>query len=155
VSFNQQATTRIAIRDGRALVENWDWGREDNRLVVKGGVSLAGSPQLDVTATTALDLRLLNAFVPDARLAGRADGELRVSGPAQSPSIDGYVTASGGEARTANPRLVVTDLGGTVTLAGDTLTVERMTASVNGGSAEIAGSLRHQSLTPIAGELTL
>ena len=124
VAFDQQTTTRVAIGNGRATIDSWNWGRGDNRVALRGGVALAADPVLDVTANAALDLRLLNAFAPAARTAGRADAEIRLSGTAQAPALDGYLTVSDGETRVADPRLVVGDMTGTVTLAGDLLTLE-------------------------------
>jgi len=154
VAFDQQAPTRLAIGDGRVTVESWTWGRENNRVVLRGGVALGADPALDLTADAALDLRLLNAFSPAARTGGRADAELHLGGTAKAPAIDGYLTISDGETRVANPRLVVDDLNGTVMLGGDTLTLRGVSATVNGGSAEVTGALHHRWLVPLDGAIT-
>ena len=44
----------------------------------------------------------------------------------------------------ADPRVIVSDLSGTVTLARDTITLERIWASLNGGDAEISGTVRQR-----------
>ncbi len=155
VAFDQQTTTRVAIGNGRATIDSWNWGRGDNRVALRGSVALAADPALDVTATAALDLRLLNAFAPAARTAGRADAEIRLSGTAQAPALDGYLTVSDGETRVADPRLVVGDMVGTVTLAGDRLTLNGVSATVNGGDAEMTGSIRHRWFVPVDGAITL
>jgi outer membrane protein assembly factor BamA/autotransporter translocation and assembly factor TamB len=155
VPFDQQVPTRLVIGDGRLTVEAWEWGRGDNRLAVRGGATLGGDPSLSLTATSVLDLRVLNILTPGARVLGRADSEIRITGSVKSPTLDGWVTFSNGEARIANPRLVVSDVTGTVTLAADTVTFQRMFASVNGGDSEIAGTLRHRWFTPLGGRLTM
>jgi outer membrane protein assembly factor BamA/autotransporter translocation and assembly factor TamB len=155
VSFDQQRPTRLVVRNGRLEVADWDWGRGDNHLALSGGLMLQGSHALDVTATSVLDLRLLGAFTGVARPAGRADAQIRLGGTATEPTIDGFVTFTNGELRMAEPRLIVSDLAGTVTFARDTLRLERLWASVNGGGTEIAGSLRHQWLKPLDGAITL
>jgi outer membrane protein assembly factor BamA/autotransporter translocation and assembly factor TamB len=154
VSFDQQTTTRLVVGDGRVTVDTLNWGREDNRVAVRGGITLGEDPALDLVATSTLDLRLLNIVTPTARVLGRADAEMRVGGTASAPTIDGFVTVSNGEARVADPRLIVGDLAGTVTLAGDRLTLEHLSATVNGGNAVLAGSIRHRWLTPLDGEVT-
>ena len=88
-------------------------------------------------------------------MLGRADSEIRVTGSVRSPTLDGWVTFSNGEARIANPRLVVSDVTGTVTLAADTVTFERIFASLNGGDSEIAGTLRHHWFTLLGGRITM
>ena len=155
VPFDQQVPTRVAVRDGRLSVEAWEWGRDDNRLTVRGGATLSGDPSLNLVATSVLDLRVLNILTPAARVGGRADSEIRLTGSVKAPKLDGWVTFSNGEARIANPRLVVSDVTGTVTLAADTLTFQRVFASVNGGDSEIAGTLRHRWFTPLGGRITM
>jgi outer membrane protein assembly factor BamA len=155
VAFDQQAPTRLAIAGGRVTVESWTWGRDDNRVVLRGGLALGADPALDLTATAALDLRLLNAFAPAARTSGRADAEIHVGGTAKAPALDGYLTLSDGDTRIANPRLVVDDLNGTVMLGGDTLSLRGVSATVNGGSAEVTGSFHHRWLVPLDGAITL
>src|SRR5262249_3283962 len=155
VSFDQQAPTRLTVSGGRVTIDTWRWGRDENRVVLRGGATLASDPALALTATAALDLRLFNALVPSVRTTGRADAEIHLAGTAQAPALDGYVTVGGGEARVADPRLIVSDITGTITLAGDTMTLHRVWASVNGGDSELSGTLHHRWLVPVDGALTL
>jgi outer membrane protein assembly factor BamA/autotransporter translocation and assembly factor TamB len=155
VSFDQQRPTRLVVRNGRVDVADWDWGRGDNHLVLSGGLMLGGTQALDITARTALDLRLLGAFTGRARPGGRADAQIRVGGTVNDPAVDGFVTFANGELRVANPRLIVSDLTGTLTFARDTITLERLWAAVNGGGTEIAGSVHHRWFKPIDGAITI
>jgi len=155
VSFDQQTPTRLLVHDGRVDVAAWDWGRADNHVILTGGVSLGDAHALDITAKTALNMGLLNAFTRTGRTAGRADGEIRLGGTVAAPTIDGFVTFAEGELRMNDPRLIVTDLTGTVTLNRDALTLERIYATVNGGAAEIAGSIHHRWFQPLDGQITL
>ena len=155
VSFDQQAPTGLIVRGGRLEVASWEWGRGDNRVVLAGGLRLGDNQALDLTARTSLDLRLLTPFTGMARPAGRADAEIRIGGTTADPTVDGFVTFAGGELRLADPRIVVSDLSGTVTLARDTITLERIWASMNGGDAEISGTVHHRWFTPGAGSLSV
>ncbi len=153
--LDQQTTTRVSIRDGRVSVDAWEWGGGDNRLAVRGGATLGANSTLNLAATSVLDLRVLNILTPSTRVVGRADAEIRLGGTVRAPTLDGWVTVSNGEARLANPRLIVSDVTGTVTLAADTITVERVFAYVNGGESEIAGTLQHRWFTPLGGRITM
>ena len=153
--LDQQTTTRVSIREGRVTVDAWEWGRGDNRLTVRGGATLGANSTLSLAATSVLDLRVLNILTPSTRVAGRADAEIRLGGTVRAPTLDGWVTVSNAEARIANPRVIVSDVTGTVTLAADTITVERAFAYLNGGESEIAGTLRHRWFTPLGGRLTM
>jgi outer membrane protein assembly factor BamA/autotransporter translocation and assembly factor TamB len=154
VPFDQQSATRLRVADGRVTVDTWQWGRDENRVSLRGSAPLDPSGTLDLVANATLDLRLLNVLTPDARIVGRAYSEIRLGGTAQSPAANGYLTFSEGEARVADPRLIVGDLAGTITFAGDTLTLQQLSATVNGGDAVISGSIRHRLLTPVDGTIT-
>jgi outer membrane protein assembly factor BamA/autotransporter translocation and assembly factor TamB len=153
--LDQQTTTRVSIREGRVTVDAWEWGRGDNRLAVRGGATLGANSTLNLAATSVLDLRVLNILTPSTRVVGRADAEIRLGGTVRAPTLDGWVTVSNGEARVANPRLIVSDITGTVTLAADTITVERVFAHLNGGESEIAGTISHRWFTPLGGRITM
>jgi outer membrane protein assembly factor BamA/autotransporter translocation and assembly factor TamB len=155
VSLDQQTPTRLVLRDGRVDIANWEWGLGDNRVTLKGGMMLSGDRAIDVTAGTVLDLRLLNAFTRAAQTIGRADSTIRIGGTAATPTLDGYITFANGELRVPNPRLVLNDLAGTITLARDALTLEQLSATLNGGQATIAGTVRHRWLKPLDGQITL
>lgn len=155
VSFEQQAPTRLEVRDGRANIVAWDWGRDDNRVTLAGGIALGGARDVNITATGALDLALLNAFIRTGRTAGRADAKIRLGGTMSEPTVDGFVTFAQGELRMTNPRLIATDFAGTVTLDRDALTLQRLYATVNGGATEIAGVVHHRWFQPIDGQVTL
>jgi outer membrane protein assembly factor BamA/autotransporter translocation and assembly factor TamB len=154
VSFDQQTPTRLTVHDGRVEVVEWIWGRQDNEVRLTGALPLTRERDLDLTARGALDLRLISAFVAAARTTGRADSEIRIGGRFGAPTLDGWVTFSNGELRMDRPRIVMSDLSGTITLDRDLATLHRITATLNGGDAEIAGSLQHHG-AELEGELTL
>ena len=155
VSFDQQKPTRLLLGDGRLDIADWLWGTGDHRVTLTGGATLAANPVLGITATSTVDLRLLSVFTRSASFGGRADTELRVGGTLDSPTLDGYITFGNGELRFVNPRVIVSDLTGTITLARDAVTFERIWAGVNGGEAEVSGSVRHRWFTPLDGEVML
>ena len=155
VSFNQESTTRFTIRDGRLNIDAFRLGQADNQVALEGGVTLAGDVALDVSARGVLDLRLLNAVAPTARTIGRGDFGIRTGGTARAPTIDGFLTLSNGETRIADPRIVVGDVNGTVSFRGDTITFEHLSATMNGGDAELAGSLRLRGTAGLDGSVAL
>jgi outer membrane protein assembly factor BamA/autotransporter translocation and assembly factor TamB len=155
ISLDQQVPTKLAIANGRVTVDTFRWGPETNQVVLQGGVTLAADPVLDLSARAAVDLRMLNSFVTTARTAGRANAEIRVGGTLREPSVDGFLRLAAAEARIADPRAVIGDIRGTITFAGNTIKVDSLTATINGGDAELSGSLRYRGLAPLDGSFTL
>jgi outer membrane protein assembly factor BamA/autotransporter translocation and assembly factor TamB len=155
VSFNQETTTRLAIRDGRVTVDAFRLGQADNQVTLEGGVTISGDAPLDLSARGVLDLRLVNAVAPTARTVGRGDFGIRLGGTARAPTVDGFLTVSNGETRIADPRVVVGDVNGTVSFRGDTITFERLSATMNGGDAELAGSLHVRGAAGLEGSVAL
>src|SRR5206468_7729250 len=90
IAFDQQTPTRLTVHDGRVDVAEWIWGRDENSVRLTGGLSLVNDRTVALTATGALDLRLLNAFTSAARIAGRADSEIRLGGTFTVPTLDGW-----------------------------------------------------------------
>ena len=154
-SLDQEIPTRLAIGNGRVTIDAFRLGKGDNQVALEGGVTISGDPALDLSAKGALDLRMLNAVVPTARTVGRGDFGIRVGGTGRAPTVDGYLTLSSGETRMADPRLVVADVNGTISFRGDTITFERLSATMNGGDAELSGSLRLQGPAALDGSVTL
>jgi hypothetical protein len=94
---------------------------------------------------------VLNIIAPSTRIGAPTP---RFGRRQRAPKLDGWVIQQR-RARIANPRLVVSDVTGTITLAADTVTFERIFASVNGGNSEIAGTLDHRWFTPLGGRITM
>ena len=89
-----QVTSGYVSADGLTLVAG------DSPVWVRGGVSYAGDPWLDlVVRSQRLDLARARAlFFPGTgmTLAGRATGDMWISGPVSAPSFSGTVAAADG-----------------------------------------------------------
>jgi outer membrane protein assembly factor BamA len=155
VSFDQQRPTRLILSNGRLEIAEWEWGRDDNRLTLAGGLSLARDPALAIDLTTTLDLRLLNALGAAASASGQAHGQVRLRGTVNDPTLDGGITVANGDWRMVTPRLIATDVNGAMRLSRDSLTLESLRATVNGGDTRIDGAFRHQWFRPVDGAVML
>src|SRR5262249_21192805 len=65
------------------------------------------------------------------------------------------LTFASGELRMNDPKLIVSDLTGTVTFNKDAITLQRIYANVNGGDSEVGGTIHHRQFVPLDGEITL
>ncbi len=133
----QRVPTRIVARDGFARVEAWEWVGQGATLGVRGQVRLEDR-QAAILANGVIDLRMLTPFVRDAGMttAGRMEPRLSITGPIDSPRIDGDVLVSDGEVRLVDPRVVVSGL-----------TVRTVLSRMSGRITELAGSINGGTLT--------
>ena len=102
-----------------------------------------------------LDLRTLSLLFGTYRPAGTAIVNARISGPLTRPNADGFVTLEGAELLVRNPRLLLNDIHGTARFAGDQIVVEHITGTVNGGTLDIAGTMRQPGRGTASGALTI
>ena len=144
IPFTQRRPTEIVIEAGRATIAAFAWGNETTEIRAGGGVELGNARTARVTVGGELDLRAAGALLPPlaaARIATAGSAELSavVSGSAAAPQVHGTVRVVGAEVRLPEPRLAVTDLNGTLQLAGDSVTVQDLAGSANGGRIAITG----------------
>lgn len=151
----QRRPTRVVLADGRLRVADWEWADPAGRLGVTGDVDLAAGGRLALRAEGSLDLRALAAVLPGAAAAGRGVLDVRVGGAWSAPLVTGAVEVLGGELRMPEPRLIASDLHGTVSLQPDRLLVENIEGLLNGGSVRVTGELTRKAGALAGGALTL
>lgn len=140
--LSQQRPTRIAFERGRARIVDWEWAGAGTTIALGGSMTLTAEPAFDLTADGSLDLRVLGAFLQGVSTAGRAQVAARIGGTAREPRLDGRINIAGGELRQENPRVIVTNLAGSLQLEGDRITATGLTGLVNGGTVAIDTDLR-------------
>ena len=92
-------------------------------------------------STGGLDLRLLGAFATDIATGGTAQADFTVSGPLRSPDVVGRIGVTNGELRLDTPRVVASELEGSVRVDESRTATISMAGTVNGGAAEINGEI--------------
>jgi outer membrane protein assembly complex protein YaeT len=156
VPLNQSRPTRLRLEDGRLQIVDWTWAGAGNRVNLAGGALLTGdAPVLDITADGTLDLRMLSAFSPDVATTGRATVDVKVTGLADQPLVDGRLSIENGALVMRAPRVAVNDVRGTVTFARDSLQLDEITASANGGTLTITGGLEYPKFTLSGGSIAI
>lgn len=155
IPFNQQQPTQVDISNGRAQITHWNWGTGDNRVSLGGSVQFEGRQALDISMDGAMDLRTLGAFLPGVTAGGRAVIKGRVTGAPADPQIEGRIDLQGGEWRNTSPRMVVTDLMGSVLVSRTELTLSGVEGQANGGAFWVAGTLKHSGLQLTSGSLAI
>ena len=156
IPLNQVRPTRIGLANGRLQVLDWTWAGAGNRVNVSGGALLTGAaPTLDFALDGTLDLRMLSAFSPDVATTGRAAFDVKVTGLADRPLVDGRMSIDNGGLVMRKPRLAITDLQGTVTFARDALQFGNITANANGGTLRVTGNLQYPKFAITGGSIDI
>ncbi len=156
VPLNQSRPTRLRLADGRLQVLDWSWAGAGNRIDISGGALLTGdSPALDFMLDGTLDLRMLGAFSPNVATTGRATLDVKVTGFANQPLVDGRMSIENAGLVVRQPRFAVTDLQGTVTFARDALQFADITANANGGTLRMTGSIQYPKFAIDGGSIAI
>ena len=98
---------------------------------------------------------MLSAFSPDVATTGRAAFDVKVTGLADQPLVDGRMSIENGGLVVREPRLAITDLQGTVTFARDALQFGDITANANGGTLRMTGSIQYPKFAIAGGSIAI
>ena len=150
-----QRPSRLTLRQGRLTLDDVAWTAAGAPVEMSGGINLAeGDPSLDLVMKGLADLRVLSAFMPTIGFNGSAALDARITGTLSAPLLGGRITIEGGEIAIASPRFVLSDVAGTIVLDGQTIRLDHVTGTANGGAATIDGSLQIVGQTLAGGTIT-
>ena len=154
--LRQDRPTRLALANGQLDVLDWTWSGKGNSLAISGGARLLGDrPEVNASVGGTLDLRMLGAASPDLAAGGRADFDVRASGPLDDPDIEGQITFRDGELAMRDPRLALTDLVGVVALTRNQVRFVDFRAAANGGTLELGGEVTLDGFVPAGGAIVI
>ena len=130
----------LALEDGRATVRSLAFRGANTQFALTGAREASGALKLD--ARGALDLRLLGGLLPgvtDPR--GQLVLEAHVGGTLGEPSLVGSGTLREAGFRMRDLPVVFTGMAGQVAFSQNRMLFDRLSASVNGGNAQLDGEL--------------
>ena len=142
VPISQQEPTRVRLDRGQIQIGTWAWRGLTTDMTLSGGATLGTEPSLDIRAIGQMDLRLLSAFFPQTATAGLAEFRITVRGTTSDPQIDGTVVVQDGEFRVSDPRIVISDLDGTLGFDRRRLIVRALEGTINGGTLTVGGEFQ-------------
>ena len=156
VPFTQVVPTRLQLQDGYASIVDLHWDSLGNAIRASGGTNItADEPRVDLVVTGGLDLRILGAFATDIATGGTAQADFTVSGPLRSPHVVGRIGVTNGELRLDTPRVVASELEGSVRVDDNRIATISMAGTVNGGASEINGEIDVTTIGEPKGRVTL
>lgn len=157
----------VSVRQERALIFGLDGG-----LVTAGDVAFnAGGGPLTLTGTAQLtptdkqvldfqlkgsaDLQILSAFAPTIATAGKAELSVGIGGTPRAPVFSGRIDVAGAEVAIRAPRIVISELNGTIAMDGQRVVFDAFNGTANGGRLQLDGGFLLEGFAPVSGGLTV
>jgi translocation and assembly module TamB len=116
----------------------------DTSIRIQGSIPLAGTASPTLAAQGSIDARILGIFYPDLRSSGTVALDIRASGSAESPLVNGQVRLQNIALTTADAPLGVDKLNGTLDLTNERVQIPNLTGEVNGGQFSAGGSIEYR-----------
>lgn len=130
----------LTIANGALRFKSTKLTGGDTNLELNGSVGF--TPGLDLSLSGDLHLSSLLPLLPSVdNLQGLLSTKVTLKGPLKSPSCVGSAQLKDGELALESPDLGAHSVEGKFSLAGDSVRIDHMTGSINGGSFTIDGTL--------------
>jgi translocation and assembly module TamB len=113
-------------------------------LKIQGRLPIGGAAEPTLSAQGSIDLRILKIVAPDVQSSGMVALDVRSSGSAEKPAVQGTVQLKDVAMTTADAPMGVEKLNGTVDITNDHLQVSRMAGQVGGGQVSLTGSIAYK-----------
>jgi outer membrane protein assembly complex protein YaeT len=128
-----------------------------------GPMTLTGTARLTPTEQQSLnfelkgsaDLQILSAFAPTVATGGRAEVNLGIGGTPRAPVFSGRIDVADAEVAIREPRIIISELSGTIAMDGQRVVFDAFTGTANGGRLVLDGGFLLDGFAPVSGGLTV
>jgi outer membrane protein assembly factor BamA/autotransporter translocation and assembly factor TamB len=156
IPVEQQRPSRFELAKGTLTVADVAWKVAENPLTFGGSIGVAAAdPPLDLSLKGLVDLRILSALTSAVAFDGNANVDTVITGTAGNPSFDGRISLDGAEIALSEPRLVLSELTGAITLNGQRAVFDGVRGLANGGALALDGALEFAAMTLSGGLLNI
>ncbi len=111
---------------------------------MQGSIPLAGTASPNLMAQGSIDARILRIVSPDLQSSGTVALDIRTSGSAANPQVQGQVRLQNIAVTEAGAPLGVDKLNGTLDVSTGRVQISSLTAEVGGGQISAGGSITYQ-----------
>ena len=132
----------IAVDGGVARIERFALSGTGTDLQATGNANLTGDGAIALQVRGQLEAELLTFFSKDLRAGGRIDVRADVGNTFRDPRVTGLLESKNARLTVREPRLQAEDVNFRIQLEGERVSIETLTASLNGGSLKAGGGLR-------------
>ncbi|MEO8678764.1 MAG: translocation/assembly module TamB domain-containing protein [Vicinamibacterales bacterium] len=157
IPVEQQRPSRFQFAKGTVTASDVTWSVAENPLTLSGSVAFAPNPDpaLDLSVKGIVDLRVLSALVSTMAFDGNARVDAQIKGTLAKPALAGRIDLDSAEIALSDPRLVLSELSGPITLAGDRIVIAAVKGFANGGNIALDGVLEVAGLTLSGGSINI
>jgi len=113
-------------------------------LKIQGRLPIGGTAEPTLSAQGLIDLRILKIVAPDVQSSGMIALDVRSSGSAEKPAVQGRVQLKDVAMTTADAPIGVEKLNGALDITNDHLQVSKMAGQVGGGQVSLSGSIAYE-----------
>jgi translocation and assembly module TamB len=118
----------------------------ETSLRIRGRVPMQNGAPIDLTAQGTVNMRLLRLFSPDLQSSGTLALDVRGTGDAAHPGIDGQIKVQKVSLITSDSPVGVENMNGTLTLANGRIQITDLKGQAGGGDLSIGGSIGYQPM---------
>jgi translocation and assembly module TamB len=113
-------------------------------LKVQGRLPIGGTAEPTLSAQGSVDLRILKIVAPDVQSSGMVMLDVRSSGSAEKPAVQGRVQLKDVAMTTEDAPIGVEKLSGALDITNDHLQLSSMAGQVGGGQVSLTGSIAYK-----------
>ncbi|HEX8872632.1 MAG TPA: translocation/assembly module TamB domain-containing protein, partial [Candidatus Acidoferrum sp.] len=125
----------------------------NTNVALSGSVQFTGRRSLSLKMNGSVDLRLLNAYIPDVDVAGHTDINASFEGTLDRPRIIGRAKLVDASARSADFPTGLNNLKGDLVFDANRLFFDNLTGEAGGGQLSLSGSVNY-SEKPLRYDIT-
>lgn len=135
---------RVDYSDSVVTLQSAEIRGTGTSLRVQGRMPIGGTATPTLSAQGLLDVRILHIIDPDVETSGTVALDVRSTGSAASPIVQGQVQLKDVALTTIDAPLGVEKLNGTLEISNDRVQVSKMSGQVGGGQLTVAGSITYR-----------
>ena len=157
VKVTQISPAILYLNDGLLTMRDVSFNAGGSPLTLTGTARLAPTDKqaLDLDVGGTVDLRIISAFAPTVATDGDAKLNVGIGGPLREPVFNGRIDVAGAELALREPRVVVSEVNGTIALDGQRVLFDSLRGSLNGGQLNLDGGFLLEGFVPTRGGLTV
>src|SRR5207245_1219578 len=111
---------------------------------VQGRMPIGGTASPTLSAEGSVDVQVLRIVAPDVQSSGILTLDVRTSGTANNPVVQGQVHLKDVALSTADAPLGVEKLNGTLDIGSERVQISNMTGQVGGGQVSVGDSMKYR-----------